>query len=66
MNSRGELADKVTGNGEVEKLKVNAPEAEVPGITSQTFPTAHVELMLVSEALKIVSCGFAKVRLRLL
>jgi hypothetical protein len=65
LKAKGELADKVTGKGgDEEKLSVNEPVV-VSGST-QTLPTAQVELMLVSDALKIVSCGLAKVTLKLL
>ena len=61
LNARGaEPADKVTGKGEEVKLKVNGPL--VVGVTWQTLPTAQVELIVVSEALKIVSCGLENVR----
>jgi hypothetical protein len=62
LKAKGELADKVTGKGEEEKLSV---KGVVVGVSWQTLPTAQVELMAVSEALKIVSCGLAKVTLKL-
>jgi hypothetical protein len=63
LKAKGELADKVTGKGKEEKVSVNGPL--VLAGSTQTVPTAQVELMLVSEALKIVSCGLAKVTLKL-
>jgi hypothetical protein len=64
LKAKGELADRVTGKGEEEKVSVNGPL--VLAWSTQTVPTAQVELMLLSEALNIVSCGLAKVTLKLL
>jgi len=67
LKAKGELADKVTGKAEeFEELKLSEKEEPLVGfgVSWQTLPTAQVELSALSEALKIVSCGLAKVMLR--
>ena len=61
MSASGELAVTVIGKGADEKLRV---KGLVVGVSWQTLPTAQVELRAESEALKMVICGLAKVRLK--